>query len=214
MPSRSLTRWDSQPSICWVFSMGGFISQLIVHQRPDLVRRLILAGTRAGGRRRASTMAAAWYSTPSSARPPSTGIPSRSCSFRRVHAARQAADDFLGRLNARHDNRDREVSNETAGAQIAAITGWGNDASLGPALHTIRQPVLVANGDNDIVVPTSNSIALFRGLPNAELSIFPDAGHAESFNTTANSFHRRCIFSGEPDRSYRLVWPFRPGRPA
>src|SRR5690348_927710 len=27
------------------FSMGGFISQLIAHDRPDLVRRVILAGT-------------------------------------------------------------------------------------------------------------------------------------------------------------------------
>jgi pimeloyl-ACP methyl ester carboxylesterase len=55
-------------------------------------------------------------------------------------------------------------------------------------LHSIKQPVLVANGDNDIMVPTSNSIALFHGLPNASLSIFPDAGHGGIFQ-----YHREFV---------------------
>ncbi|WP_442806394.1 alpha/beta fold hydrolase [Streptomyces sp. NBC_01317] len=39
------------------------------------------------------------------------------------------------------------------------------------------QPTLVANGDNDRVVPTENSYRLARLIPNAKLSIYPDAGH-------------------------------------
>ena len=31
------------------------------------------------------------------------------------------------------------------------------------------------------MVPTINSVALFQALPNAELSIFPDAGHGGIF---------------------------------
>jgi pimeloyl-ACP methyl ester carboxylesterase len=31
------------------FSMGGFVAQVIVEERPDLVRRIILAGTGPGG---------------------------------------------------------------------------------------------------------------------------------------------------------------------
>jgi pimeloyl-ACP methyl ester carboxylesterase len=46
---------------------------------------------------------------------------------------------------------------------------------------SITQPALIVNGDNDIMVPTVNSVELARKLPNAELSIFPDAGHGAIF---------------------------------
>jgi pimeloyl-ACP methyl ester carboxylesterase len=41
--------------------------------------------------------------------------------------------------------------------------------------------VLVANGDDDVMAPTINSFELARRLPNAQLSIFPDAGHGGIF---------------------------------
>jgi pimeloyl-ACP methyl ester carboxylesterase len=47
------------------------------------------------------------------------------------------------------------------------------------------------NGDNDIMVPTINSVELARKLPNAELSIFPDAGHgATAFSRLSRAFAR------------------------
>jgi pimeloyl-ACP methyl ester carboxylesterase len=71
------------------------------------------------------------------------------------------------------------VKNEAIHAQVVAITKWG----MAPAdsLGLIRQPVLVVNGDNDIMVPTTHSVELARKLPKAELSIFPDAGHGAIF---------------------------------
>ncbi|MGH1560443.1 alpha/beta fold hydrolase [Caulobacter segnis] len=39
----------------------------------------------------------------------------------------------------------------------------------------------MANGDNDIMVPTVNSVDLAKRLPNAELIIYPDAGHGGIF---------------------------------
>jgi pimeloyl-ACP methyl ester carboxylesterase len=41
--------------------------------------------------------------------------------------------------------------------------------------------MLVANGDHDIMEPTANSRDLARRLPNAELVIYPDAGHGGIF---------------------------------
>ena len=41
--------------------------------------------------------------------------------------------------------------------------------------------MLVANGDNDRMVPTQNSSDLARRLPNSELVIYPDAGHGGIF---------------------------------
>ena len=42
-------------------------------------------------------------------------------------------------------------------------------------------PVLVANGDSDKMMPSTNSVDLARRLPNAELVLYPDAGHGGIF---------------------------------
>lgn len=55
---------------------------------------------------------------------------------------------------------------------------WGGQA---PAdLSRVRHPVLVANGDHDKVVPSSNSADLARRLP--ELVLYDDAGHGGIFH--------------------------------
>jgi len=41
--------------------------------------------------------------------------------------------------------------------------------------------VLVANGDDDRMVPTINTRDLAKRLPNSELVIYPDAGHGGIF---------------------------------
>lgn len=45
----------------------------------------------------------------------------------------------------------------------------------------IKQPALVANGDHDRMVPSSNTYDLAKRLPNSELVIYPDAGHGGVF---------------------------------
>ncbi|MFD0327237.1 alpha/beta fold hydrolase [Streptacidiphilus monticola] len=45
--------------------------------------------------------------------------------------------------------------------------------------------MLVANGDNDEMVPTENTHLLAEHLPNATLSIYPDAGHGFLFQYPA-----------------------------
>jgi pimeloyl-ACP methyl ester carboxylesterase len=48
--------------------------------------------------------------------------------------------------------------------------------------------VLVANGESDRMVPTNNSADLARRLPNADLVIYPDAGHGGIFQ-----FHEEFV---------------------
>lgn len=63
--------------------------------------------------------------------------------------------------------------------QLRAVPTW---ATRAPAdLSTITHPVLVANGDDDRMVPTSNSHDLARRLPNATLRVYQDAGHGGIF---------------------------------
>ena len=48
-------------------------------------------------------------------------------------------------------------------------------------LTGIEQPVLVVNGEDDRMVPSSNSTDLARRLPHAQLILYPDAGHGGIF---------------------------------
>src|ERR1700721_1811780 len=80
-------------------------------------------------------------------------------------------------------------------AQAEAIGAWGisNPAAFS-RLHEITQPVLIANGYNDIVVPTINSYILFQHIPGSRLILYPDSGHgflfqfADEFVRDVNSF--------------------------
>ena len=92
---------------------------------------------------------------------------------------RRAARDFLKRLKERTANRDKPVSLTAFNRQLKAIRAWGRQA---PAdLSRIHHPVLVANGDHDKMVPSSNSVDMARRLPNAELVLYDDAGHGGIF---------------------------------
>jgi pimeloyl-ACP methyl ester carboxylesterase len=48
-------------------------------------------------------------------------------------------------------------------------------------LSLIRQPVLIANGEDNRRLPTRASFDLAHRLPNASLRIYPDAGHGGAF---------------------------------
>src|SRR5438105_5276246 len=89
-------------------------------------------------------------------------------------------------------HRIRPVSNETVQAQLAAIQAWGQgDATT---LGTVQHPVLVVNGDDDVMVPSFNSFELARRLPKAQLSIFPDAGHGGIFQHHAAFVQQALAF--------------------
>jgi pimeloyl-ACP methyl ester carboxylesterase len=99
--------------------------------------------------------------------------------FTETSNGRSAAHDFLRRLKERTENRDTPVSIPTFIAQLKAIRAWAHQAP--DDLSRIRHPVLVANGDHDKMVPSSNSVDLARRLPNAELVLYEDAGHGGIF---------------------------------
>ncbi|UJW87291.1 alpha/beta fold hydrolase [Devosia sp. SL43] len=160
------------------FSLGGFIAQAIVQQEPDLVRKVIIAGAGPAGGEGIVNVGAVLQSA--IAKAGSSGKhPKHFLFFSPTSDGQAAADAFLARLNERKEGRDAPVSNETIQAQVAAIQAWGQGDAFG--LSAVQHPVLVANGDNDVMVPTINSFELARQLPNAQLSIFPGAGHGGIF---------------------------------
>jgi pimeloyl-ACP methyl ester carboxylesterase len=64
-------------------------------------------------------------------------------------------------------------------------------------LGEIRQPTLVANGDNDIMLPVIDSTLLAEQIPGAELAIYPDAGHGFLFHYYQAFGERVLCFLGE-----------------
>ncbi|EKF60741.1 cultivar specificity protein W78 [Agrobacterium albertimagni AOL15] len=160
------------------FSLGGFVAQDIVLKAPGLVRKLILTGTGpAGGEGIAQVGAVSWpliLKGMLTLRDPKTYL-----FFTSSPNGRRAAKDFLTRLKERQLDRDREPTPRAFLRQLSAIKAWGRQAPQD--LGQIRVPTLVANGDNDIMVPTSNSRDMARRIPNAELVIYEDAGHGGIF---------------------------------
>jgi len=160
------------------FSMGGMISQEIALKEPQLVRRMILAGTGPAGGEGISTVAGvANYDL---MRAKLTGQdPKQYLFFTRTPNGIEAGKAFLKRLQERTDNRDAEIAISAYIAQLQALSAWGQKA---PAdLSVVKQAVLVVNGDADRMVPTPNSYDLARRLPNSQLIIYPDAGHGGVF---------------------------------
>jgi pimeloyl-ACP methyl ester carboxylesterase len=99
--------------------------------------------------------------------------------FTRTPDGIAAGKAFLARLKERSQDRDKDIAVSAYLAQLAALKAWGN--KLPADLSVITQPVLVANGDQDRMVPTSNSRDLAQRLPNSTLVIYPDAGHGGIF---------------------------------
>ena len=48
-------------------------------------------------------------------------------------------------------------------------------------LKMIKQPTLVVNGSNDVIMPTVNSVIMQQNIPNAQLIIYPDSNHGSQF---------------------------------
>lgn len=82
-------------------------------------------------------------------------------------------------LQERTTDRDKPISQQARLAQLLAI----REAGLGKPhnLSSITQPTFVANGDNDVMVASSQSYALAERIPNAQLTIYPDSGHGGIF---------------------------------
>ncbi|KAA8562832.1 putative non-heme bromoperoxidase BpoC [Pseudomonas extremaustralis] len=165
------------------FSMGGMIAQEIVLKEPKLVRKIILAGTGPAGGEGISTVAGV------SNRALIRGLftfqdPKQFLFFTRTANGIAAGKAFLERLKERSEKRDDEISFTAYRAQLKALHAWGEKP---PAdLSVVKQPVLIANGEEDLMVPIENSRDLARRLPHSDLIIYPDAGHGGIFQFYAD----------------------------
>lgn len=160
------------------FSLGGGGAQMVALQAPELVRRMILAGTGpkgGGGIEAVSKVAVLAY-----IKAALTWSDARNfLFFPRTPEGKRAAREYFAALQERTRDRDRPISLQARCAQLAAIKTAG--LSEPDDLSRITQPVLVANGDHDLMVASHLSADMARRLPNARLTIYPDSGHGGVF---------------------------------
>ena len=102
--------------------------------------------------------------------------------FSPSEASRAAGRAFWERRHTRA-NQDVPSSMAAMHAQAAAIARWGEVPKTDRygQLKKIKQPVLIVNGQNDIMLPSINSFILQQHIRNATLILYPDAGHVAIF---------------------------------
>ena len=152
-------------------SLGGMVAQECALRYPERIQALVLGATTAGGIEaklanpepltffvRVGAMApeeAEWAAVPYN-----YGLRTR-----REHGQR-IADDIATRV---------EHQTETLAYlhQVAAAASHNTVGRLG----SIRVPTLVVHGEDDLVMPPRNGEILAKGIPGAELKLWPEAGH-------------------------------------
>lgn len=162
------------------FSMGGAIAQQFLIDRPAAVRKAVLAGTAAkgapGGANLPGVVADAFKRAAKERSHPKAFL-----FFSQTPAGKRAANEFIGRINKHTVDPAPPATEATTQAQLKAIMTWSAAAPDDKALAAVTQPVLVVNGNSDIMAPTVASYELYQRMPRAQLILYPDSGHGALF---------------------------------
>lgn len=171
------------------FSLGGIIAQELAAAHPELLRKVILAGTsnKGGGDHLIQVLTEAFAQK-------DIPDPRVYLFFTPSQKSQSAGIDFVKR-SAQRAERDPESGKEIADAQAKAIITWANTPDAeNKLLKSIKQPVLVMQGSHDKMFDTENSYKISQALPNAQLILYPDSAHGSIFQyapsaaATVNSF--------------------------
>jgi pimeloyl-ACP methyl ester carboxylesterase len=160
------------------FSLGGFVAQALVLKHPDLVRKLVLTGAGPKGGTDIDKVAGITYFDMLRATL-TRSDPKEFLFFNRNATGKPAARAFVRRLEERTVDRDAKINVKAFRTQLKAIKKWGRGTP--DDLSKITQLTLIANGDNDRMVPSVLSEDLHRRIEGSELIIYPDSGHGGIF---------------------------------
>ncbi|KIW67790.1 hypothetical protein PV04_07018 [Phialophora macrospora] len=190
------------------FSMGGYCAQMTALTAPHLIRKLILSGTGSSTPSADHVPGVVWPRE----EPPPEGIKALaeaetkdgpwSLAFSFFYdndQGRGAFEQYWRRLHERTAEppildlleRDGPAKRQL---KAAADSFKKNPRAAFDRLGELQMPVLVANGDNDVLIPTSRSWELYHQIPNAQLILYPRAGHgfiwqyAKLYATHVNMF--------------------------
>lgn len=165
------------------FSLGGMVAQNVAENYPQLINKLILSGTHGGyteGAEYASDEVITLAGQPGQ---PTEDIFLQSFFDPGSNASQRAGKEWWARIHndADTDSRDLFLDGPGVVAQYSALSTFMASPDNFEALKEITMPVLVTNGDEDIITPTVNSILMQRNISNAQLHLYPNAGHGHLY---------------------------------
>jgi pimeloyl-ACP methyl ester carboxylesterase len=163
------------------FSIGSFVAQEIALIRPDLLRRVVLASSAPQGAAGMHGWAPAVIGAVGTSETSPEGY--LSVFFAPTPSSLAAGEEAAGRIfGGRKTDRDEPTTWQTRQAQYDAVCAWGiPNHSLLERVRAIDLPVFVANGDSDPMILPRYSYLLAGLLPDARLTIYPNAAHGFLF---------------------------------
>jgi len=166
------------------WSLGGIVAQGIALGAPELVRRLIVAGSTPAG-------------VPDQPKPSARvgEILTHAVNddedylhlfFPETEVARAAGLASLRRLDVRLATSGAAVQDETYRGQLTAVATF---AGYYDRLGELTLPVLVANGAHDVMINSYATYAMSQKLPDAKVVLYSDAGHGFLFQHVEDFAH-------------------------
>ncbi|KAJ3512004.1 hypothetical protein NM208_g15371 [Fusarium decemcellulare] len=210
------------------FSMGGCVAQLVALNAPDLTRRLILCGTTPStGEGVVTAPLGPFNQLKAAATEEEQKEAFLASMFNTSEASKAAGEAAWKRIIEARGGRVKHVDPANSHRQAIAFAKFmdrkqAKDASY-DRFDELRLPVLIANGElnpavtivfadtlpgsEDLLLPTENSILMWKKLrnANAQLHLYPNSGHgflwqyAPEFAKLINDF-----LDNEPRLSSRL----------
>ncbi|MEV4241730.1 alpha/beta hydrolase [Nocardia sp. NPDC049737] len=176
------------------WSFGGVVAQAVTLTRPDLVRKLIVAGSGSGLAPNMPTMSERVLGI--MAKPDADLDDMLYLFYPETEGARKLGLEHFDKVSDVMPADAPVVGEAAAMGQLQAIvaalaTPWEQVVA---GLATIRQPVLYANGMHDVMIHAFASYSAVEHLPSAKLVLYSDAGHAflfqhlEEFTAEVKSF--------------------------
>jgi pimeloyl-ACP methyl ester carboxylesterase len=171
------------------FSMGGRAAQLVALNAKGLVRRLLVTGSGPSkGEGITGGDPEIFGALATASTPQESERMFLSTFFSPTPAKQVLAKEWWARVNERGPSTSGEPRSDYLGPegtqrQIAAAMKFmgGESDQTFERLGELDIPVLVANGSDDVLVPTLNSWIMSRLIKDATLLVFPDSSHGAIF---------------------------------
>ncbi|RDI89043.1 hypothetical protein Vi05172_g1626 [Venturia inaequalis] len=191
------------------FSMGGVAVQMVALTEPQLIRKLILAGTTSSTPGAESDVSGIVW--PQEA-PPKEAIAVLAAEdsetehalavsfFYDTEEGRSACHRYWLRVLERNVEGEATMTkllgSEGTGRQFEAFVHWTipNPRNAYDRLKELTMPVLVMNGDNDYLIPSSRTWELLRKIPGAQMAMYPYSGHGFLYQYSELVAHHVNLF--------------------